>query len=121
MEVITFLLVALWLLKHLVIVEPRALDPQPGIYHLVLPAALFVALVAFEMAPLPPSVEAIISPSTFELYQKSLPGRPEGPVHGGPLPQVPIRAAWLCFRPRERLPVALRSRLPELRSPTPPA
>jgi len=84
MEVITFLLVALWLLKHLVVAEPRT--PERGIYQLVLPAALFVALVAFQIAPLPPSFEAIISPSTFELYQKSLPGWPDRPVYGESLP-----------------------------------
>ena len=86
MEVITFLLVALWLLKHLVVVEPRTPEPQRGIYHLLLPAALFVALVAFQIAPLPPSFEAIISPSTFELYQNSLPGWPDRPVYGESLP-----------------------------------
>ena len=86
MEVITFLLVALWLLKQLVVVEPRALEPQQDIRNLLLPAALLVALVAFQIAPLPPSFEAIISPSTFELYQKSLPGWPDRPVYGESLP-----------------------------------
>jgi O-antigen ligase/tetratricopeptide (TPR) repeat protein len=86
MEVITFLLLALWLLKHLVVVEPRTFEPQPGIFNLVLPAALLVALAAFQIAPLPPSFEAIISPATFELYQKSLPGWPDRPVYGESLP-----------------------------------
>jgi hypothetical protein len=80
MEVVIFVLVALCLLKRLA-VEADALESQRAIYNLVLPAALFVALVAFQMAPLPPPVEAVISPSTFGLYQKSLPWWPERPVH----------------------------------------
>jgi O-antigen ligase/tetratricopeptide (TPR) repeat protein len=84
MEVVILLLVAFWLLKRLCL-QAGALDSQRGIYSLMLPAALLIGLITFQMAPLPPSVEALISPSTFELYQRSLPGWPDRHVYERPL------------------------------------
>jgi O-antigen ligase/tetratricopeptide (TPR) repeat protein len=72
MEAAIFLLTALWLLGRL-FSKPDAVESQPKIPSLTLPVALLAVLVAFQMLPLPPALEAIISPSTFELYQKSLP------------------------------------------------
>jgi O-antigen ligase/tetratricopeptide (TPR) repeat protein len=80
MEVTIFLLIAVWLIKHLLL-EANVAESQRGIHNLALPAVLLAALVAFQMVPLPPSIEAMVSPSTFELYQKSLPGWPDKPAH----------------------------------------
>jgi len=45
-----------------------------------IPLLLFVALVAFQLLPIPPSILRLVSPATARLYESSLPGygSPEG-------------------------------------------
>jgi O-antigen ligase/tetratricopeptide (TPR) repeat protein len=74
------LLVALLLLKFLS-AEPGPVEVGRPICRLTLPAFLLVSLVSFQMVPLPPALERVASPSTFKLYQKTLPGWPEKPVY----------------------------------------
>ncbi len=52
-------------------------NTQSRLPPLVLPLALFLALCAMQLVPLPPSLLKIISPQTFEVYKQSLPGWPE--------------------------------------------
>jgi hypothetical protein len=47
-----------------------------GVIPLVAPLGLFIALGAFQLIPLPPGLERVISPSTYRLYAQSLSGWP---------------------------------------------
>jgi O-antigen ligase/tetratricopeptide (TPR) repeat protein len=75
LEATIFVLTGFWLLRPW-LRRPDEVELAVNSYNLVLPAVLFLCLVGFQMVPIPPPVEAVISPSTFELYRKSLPGWP---------------------------------------------
>jgi len=70
-EATVFLLVAVWMAKLLL---QCGYGAQPFISG---PLAVFLAVVLFQLIPLPPSVLRVLSPSTYELYVRSLPGWPE--------------------------------------------
>jgi O-antigen ligase len=55
-----------------------------GVIALVAPLGLFIALGAFQLIPLPPGLERVISPSTYRLYAQSLPGWPSRKPYGEP-------------------------------------
>ena len=55
-----------------------------GVIALVAPLGLFIALDAFQLIPLPPGFERVISPSTYSLYAQSLPGWPSRQPYGDP-------------------------------------
>ncbi len=60
-------------------------------FFLVVPLALFVGLVLFQLLPLPPLVERVISPTTYEIYSRAFPGWPlhsagTGVLNLGPSP-----------------------------------
>ena len=77
-EATIFLLTGLWLTgstSH----RPDELGPGVAVYSVA--ATLFLGVVGLQLVPLPPWVEAVVSPSTFEVYQKSLPG---WPITSGP-------------------------------------
>jgi O-antigen ligase/Flp pilus assembly protein TadD len=82
-EVVIFLLFAIWI-SRLMLGGSDALEPAVDLRWLLLPAAAFVAMIAFQLVPLPPSLERVVAPSTFELYQKSLPGWPRDSAHEAP-------------------------------------
>jgi len=82
-EALIFLLLALWMARGLIgggeIVElDRLAARRLGV--LALPATLLIGLIAFQMVSLPPRLERLISPATFTLYQRSLPGWPDNPL-----------------------------------------
>ena len=85
-----FLLVIIWMGKLVVLArnqESRARDLASQAFRLptlsfILPLPLFVALILFQLLPLPPSLLRLLSPSTYELYTKSLPGWPDSPPYG---------------------------------------
>jgi O-antigen ligase/tetratricopeptide (TPR) repeat protein len=81
MEVVIFLLAALRLIRAMLF-EANAVESRRRLFNLALPAALFVSLVTLQLAPLAPSIEAVVSPSTFQLYQNSLPGWPDRAIDG---------------------------------------
>jgi tetratricopeptide (TPR) repeat protein len=53
--------------------------PRTAMRPLLLPAALFGALVLTQLAPLPPAVLRAVSPAAYRLYAVSLPGWPRAP------------------------------------------
>jgi len=73
-ETVIFLLVLTWLLG--MIVRKNSLTRQlPA--SLVLPCGLFLAVLLFQLTPLPPSMLKILSPNTYRLYSLSLRGWPQ--------------------------------------------
>jgi O-antigen ligase/tetratricopeptide (TPR) repeat protein len=70
-EIAIFGLIVLWMLK-LCLVKVKSLSiPHPG-YRLWLPLMLFAGWILLELIPLPPSLERILSPATYELYAHSV-------------------------------------------------
>src|SRR2546422_5111744 len=53
----------------------------PGLW-LLLPLLLFFSFILFQLLPLPPALLRLLSPATYELYAKSLPGWPEQMPYG---------------------------------------
>jgi len=43
-----------------------------------IPIILFIGLILFQLVPLPPGVLKLISPNTYQLYQTTSPGWPDG-------------------------------------------
>jgi len=72
-QALIFLLTAVWMVRIVLADERLPLRPVGA---LAIPAGLFLALVLFQLVPLPPKAEALLSPSTYRLYQESLPGWP---------------------------------------------
>ncbi len=70
-EAAIFLLVGIWMVKLMLCRDWKARPPASG------PLVLFIAVVLFQLIPLPPSVLRVLSPSTYGLYARSLPGWPE--------------------------------------------
>lgn len=83
MEALVFLLLALWMARGLsdggeITELDRLTARRLGV--LALPATLLIGLIALQMIPLPPGFQRLISPATFALYQRSLPGWPDNPL-----------------------------------------
>jgi O-antigen ligase/tetratricopeptide (TPR) repeat protein len=72
-ETIIFLLTIVWMARLAVEDSPQAFA---GLRPLLMPAALFIALILFQLVPLPPTAERVLSPATYRLYATSLPGWP---------------------------------------------
>ena len=73
-EVVIFLLLLTWQLAT--IVRRSSLTRQlPA--SLVLPCGVFLALLLFQLTPMPPAVLRILSPNTYRLYSLSLRGWPQ--------------------------------------------
>jgi len=81
LEVHVFLLVAAWMGRRLVRRRQRlsASHAPPVRMPLALPLGLFIALLIFQLIPLPPALLQQLSPSTYELYSLTLPGWPDAP------------------------------------------
>ena len=82
LEVFLFLFFTIWMIKLTFLSgwENRGIDGIRSLINLpslLLPIVLFITFVAFQLVPLPPPLLRILSPSTYEVYQKSLPGWPE--------------------------------------------
>jgi putative inorganic carbon (HCO3(-)) transporter len=82
MEVAIFALVTVWMVKIRRVLPIRS---QPTLAHvgaIVLPLSLFLVFVSFALVPMPPALERAISPATYQLYVRTLPGWPsEPPLH----------------------------------------
>jgi O-antigen ligase/Flp pilus assembly protein TadD len=91
MEVVIFALVIVWMGKRALLAgEHRAgsstnfefRNSNFELFRFAIPLMLFLALVGFQLIPLPPSLLKIISPQTFETYRQILPGWPEREPYG---------------------------------------
>ncbi|MBF6571123.1 MAG: O-antigen ligase family protein [Candidatus Binataceae bacterium] len=91
-EAVVSLLLALWMARGFAGGDEKELLDRSAARRLgvlALPAALLIGLIALQIVPLPPGLVRVISPTTFELYQRSLPGWPKdslayqtGPANG---------------------------------------
>jgi O-antigen ligase/tetratricopeptide (TPR) repeat protein len=75
-EVAILAMVAVWMAK-LALEPPIAFQPTfAHQFGIALPLGLFLALAAFQLVPLPPTALRAISPSTYNLYVRTLDGWP---------------------------------------------
>ncbi len=81
-EVAIFVLIAA--LGARILCGRAPLFSSAGVIALVTPLGLFIALDAFQLIPLPPGLERVISPSTYSLYAHSLSGWPSRQPYGEP-------------------------------------
>ena len=84
-EGICFALVLVWLVRNFIFRRggfPTFAQRDFGGFVAV--SAAFLGLLLFQLAPLPPRVLRVISPATYRLYQKSLPGWPGRIVYANP-------------------------------------
>lgn len=90
LETAQFALLIVWMLRiRLEGAKPaRCAISNADLRRLALPLALFVGLLLFQIAPLPPPVMRLISPATYRLYAMSFPGWPQT------APYQALRAAW---------------------------
>jgi tetratricopeptide (TPR) repeat protein len=79
-EIVIFLLTIVLAMRLAVERTPR---PFPGLRGLLLPAAAFIALIIFQLLPMPPAMIRVISPTTYKLYATSLPGWPQQTPYRG--------------------------------------
>ncbi len=86
MEALIFLLVVVWMVKLAIVgvqgVGARLTPDASRLTIVALPLTLFLVLVLFQMMPLPPSFLRVLSPQTYELYTRSLPGWPSEIPYG---------------------------------------
>jgi O-antigen ligase len=85
-EAALFALVAVWMAKALLVPgtgRPEAEVAWGEFRHFAAPLALFLALLAFELVPLPARLLRTLSPSTYRLYAMSLPGWPSAVPYRG--------------------------------------
>ena len=86
MEVVIFWLVLVWATKLLLAPERLSLPSQPpGVMQrsllVFLPLLLFTGFILLQLLPLPPTFLRYLSPMTYEVYVKTLPGWPEKPPY----------------------------------------
>jgi len=77
MEGIGALMVFAWALKIWSLRKAPVGFTNMRTWPYALPLVLFIAYVVFQLVPLPPKVLQTISPATYEVYTKALPGWPE--------------------------------------------
>ena len=70
-EFTIFGFLAVWLIK-LVLTDVKFLSIPHSAYRLWMLLILFAGWLLLELVPLPPSVERILSPATYELYERSV-------------------------------------------------
>jgi O-antigen ligase len=72
-EATIFFLVVVWMARLAIEGELRSFS---GLRTVLIPAALFIGLIFFQLLPLPPAIQGVLSPSTYRLYETTLPGWP---------------------------------------------
>ena len=85
-EIVCFSLLLLWLIKSCFFAADHgsSIFAQADFLLLAVPSALIVALMLFQLLPLPPAVLRQLSPRAYEIYRKSLPGWPGQVVYDAP-------------------------------------
>ena len=77
LEAVLFALAIFWMVKIFALADSGSTRGQGSDTRaFAIPFVIFVALVIFQMTPLPPSVVRILSPSTYEVYSRALDGWP---------------------------------------------
>ena len=64
-------------------------------FSLAFPLVLFIGFVLFQLLPLPPPVEGVISPMTYEIYSRAFPGWPLYSRAGNGAPNLGPSPGWL--------------------------
>src|SRR5579885_694758 len=81
-EAICFLIALLWLAKSFILAHGRGtFRLGRGELGAMALAAAFLTLLIGQLLPMPPGLLRLLSPHSFELYQKSLPGWPDRVVY----------------------------------------
>lgn len=83
MEAIIFALVVVWMVKAILAGTGSIRYQGAETRALTLPLFLFLGFVAFQLLPIPPCVERVVSPSTYGVYQNALPGWPDQVPYAG--------------------------------------
>jgi tetratricopeptide (TPR) repeat protein len=79
-EAVVLLMVLAWALRMILNARyPERRWKIPQWHGLALPLVLLIALIGFQLLPLPPAAIRLISPSTYHLYELSFPGWPQRP------------------------------------------
>jgi O-antigen ligase/Flp pilus assembly protein TadD len=79
MEAVIFSLVIVWMAKIALCTrngEWQAAVPLSNLRYFAAPIALLLGLILFQLTPLPPRLMRVLSPSTYQLYTRTLPGWP---------------------------------------------
>jgi O-antigen ligase/tetratricopeptide (TPR) repeat protein len=76
-EISSFLLVIVWASKIAFGTRSRGEISFPRYFPFLLPVSLLAGLFLFQLVPLPPGVIRRLSPSTYEVYARALPGWPK--------------------------------------------
>src|SRR5208337_5455756 len=66
-EATVFVLVLLWMSKVLLIPQAGASEP-PALAGMLAPIGVFLAVVAFDLVPMPPAMIRLLSPATWRVY-----------------------------------------------------
>lgn len=86
-------LVVLWMAKTAFAAPIQFQPTLANLRPIALPLALFVALAGFALVPLPPTVLRVLSPATYTMYARSLPGWPHEAPYAGMLQLPDLNAA----------------------------
>jgi len=98
MELTAFALAALWMARVSLGFMPLTLQDR-GIRPLMLAVFALVALVAFQLLPLPPSVLKVIAPASYQAYRTGLPGWPEHEAYSWLADRQTLRAKTIYALP----------------------
>src|SRR5262249_23202441 len=72
-EVTIFVLIMVWMARLALMTGPRKFAHASFLW---VPALCFAAFILVQILPLPPGLQHLVSPSTYNLYATSLPGWP---------------------------------------------
>ncbi len=92
-ELTIFALVVLWMAKTAFGAPIQFQPTLANLRPIVLPLALFLAVAGFALVPLPPTLLRALSPATYTMYAKSLPGWPSQAPYAAMLELPDLNAA----------------------------
>jgi len=77
LEAVLFGLAIFWMVKVAALADSGSKSGEASETRAIaIPFVIFVALVIFQITPLPPSVVRVLSPSTYDVYSRALDGWP---------------------------------------------
>ena len=101
-ESVIFLLVVLWMGKLAFLSAHRCRLQFVAFKNLAVPLAGFAGFVLLQLLPLPPVLLRAFSPSTYEVYTRSLPGWPEKTIYENLFSQLTDRRETASESPFQR-------------------